>query len=93
MIVRVVLDMNEVCPITNFTEEQQKRWPNLHKSLIGQLELPTAAEIPSDAMAQLDNDVNEMLRKQFEHNKRDRSREKLFVFLKQILEWKEYHLI
>ena len=80
--------MNEVCPITHFTEEQQKRWPNLHNSLIGQLEFPTAAEIPSDALVRLNNDVNEMLRKQLEHSKRDRSRDKLFAFLKKILEFK-----
>ena len=80
--------MNEVCPITYFTEEQQKRWPNLHNSLIGQLEFPTVTEIPPDALATLNNDVNEMLRKQLELSKRDRSREKLFVFLKQILEYR-----
>lgn len=80
--------MNEVCPITHFTEEQQKRWPNLHNSLIGQLEFPTADEIPPDALATLNNDVSEVLRKQLEHSKRDRSREKLFVFLKQILEYR-----
>ena len=78
--------MADVCPITEFTEEQQKRWPNLHNSLTGQLKLPTAAEIPQDALAKLNDDVNEMLRKQLEDNKWDRSREQLFTFMKQILE-------
>ena len=78
--------MADVCPITDFTEEQQKRWPNLHNSLTGQLKLPTAAEIPQDALAKLNDDVTEMLRKQLENNKWDRSREQLFTFMKQI--WK-----
>ena len=84
----MVFDMADICPTTHFTEEHQKRWPNLYNSLVGQLELPTASEIPLDALAKLNNDVNEMLHKQLEHNKRDKSREKLFVFLKQILEYR-----
>jgi len=79
--------MDEICPITQFTEEQQKRWPNLHNSLTGQIELPTAAEIPQNALAELNDDVNEMLHKQFENNKWDKGREQLFGFLKQILEY------
>jgi len=83
-----VFDMADICPITQFTEEQQKRWPNLHNSLTGQLQLPTVTEIPQDALAKLNDDVNEMLHKQLENNKWDKSREQLFGFLKQILEYK-----
>jgi len=78
--------MSDICPITQFSLEQQKRWPNLHNALIGELEFPTAAEIPQEALARLNDDVTEMLRKQLEHNKKDKSRTKLFKFLKQLLE-------
>ena len=78
--------MADICPITQFTAEQQGRWPNLHNALIGELEFPTAAEIPQEALARLNDDVTEMLRKQLEHNKKDKSRTKLFKFLKQLLE-------
>jgi hypothetical protein len=78
--------MTDICPITQFTAEQQGRWPNLHNALIGELEFPTAAEIPQEALARLNDDVTEMLRKQLEHNKKDKSRTKLFKFLKQLLE-------
>ena len=78
--------MSDICPTTQFTVEQQRRWPNLHNALIGELEFPTAAEIPQEALTRLNDDVNEMLRKQLEHNKRDKSRTKLFKFLKQLLE-------
>ena len=78
--------MADICPITQFTAEQQGRWPNLHNALIGELEFPTAAEIPQEALTRLNGDVAEMLRKQLEHNKKDKSRTKLFKFLKQLLE-------
>ena len=78
--------MTDICPITQFTAEQQGRWPNLHNALIGELEFPTAAEIPQEALTRLNDDVAEMLRKQLEHNKKDKSRTKLFKFLKQLLE-------
>ena len=78
--------MTDICPITQFTAEQQRRWPNLHNALIGELEFPTAAEIPQEALTRLNDDVTEMLRKQLEHNKKDKSRTKLFKFLKQLLE-------
>ena len=78
--------MTDICPITQFTAEQQGRWPNLHNALIGELEFPTAAEIPQEALARLNDDVTEMLRKQLEQNKKDKSRTKLFKFLKQLLE-------
>ena len=78
--------MADICPITQFTAEQQGRWPNLHNALIGELEFPTAAEIPQEALTRLNDDVTEMLRKQLEHNKKDKSRTKLFKFLKQLLE-------
>jgi len=78
--------MSDICPITQFSLEQQKRWPNLHNALIGELEFPTAAEIPQESLTRLNYDVTEMLRKQLEHNKKDKSRTKLFKFLKQLLE-------
>ncbi len=78
--------MADICPITQFTAEQQGRWPNLHNALIGELEFPTAAEIPQEALTRLNDDVTEMLRKQLEQNKKDKSRTKLFKFLKQLLE-------
>ena len=78
--------MADICPITQFTAEQQGRWPNLHNALIGELEFPTAAEIPQESLTRLNYDVTEMLRKQLEHNKKDKSRTKLFKFLKQLLE-------
>lgn len=78
--------MTDICPITQFTAEQQRRWPNLHNALIGELEFPTAAEIPQEALTRLNDDVTEMLRKQLEQNKKDKSRTKLFKFLKQLLE-------
>ena len=80
--------MTDVCPITQFSAEQQKRWPNLHNALIGELEFPTAAEIPPSALARLNDDIHDMLRKQLENSKKDKSRDKLFDFLKQILEYR-----
>ena len=78
--------MTDICPITQLSAEQQKRWPNLHNALIGELEFPTAAEIPPSALTSLNDDIHEMLNKQLEHNKKDKRRDKLFIFLKQLLE-------
>ncbi len=80
--------MTDVCPITQLSAEQQKRWPNLHNALIGELEFPTSAEIPPAALAKLNDDILDMLHEQLEKSKKDKSRDKLFKFLKQILEYR-----
>jgi DNA polymerase sigma len=80
--------MTDVCPITQLSTEQQKRWPNLHNALIGELEFPTSAEIPPEALARLNDDIHDMLHEQLEKSKKDKSRDKLFKFLKQILEYR-----
>lgn len=80
--------MSDICPLTQLTGEQQKRWPNLHNSLIGELEFPSAAEIPAQSIAKLNDDINDMLVQQHEKNKKDKSRDNLFEFLKQILEYR-----
>ena len=80
--------MTDICPITQLSTEQQKRWPNLHNALIGELEFPTSAEIPPEALARLNDDIHDMLHKQLEKSKKDKNRDKLYKFLKQILEYR-----
>ncbi|MCS5532643.1 MAG: hypothetical protein NZ736_00085 [Candidatus Poseidoniaceae archaeon] len=82
------MKVTDICPITQFSAEHQKRWPNLHNALIGELEFPTSAEIPPEALAKLNDDIHDMLSKQLENSKKDKSRDKLFGFLKQILEYR-----
>lgn len=78
--------MSDECEITGFTPQQQLRWPLVHKHLCKQLELPNGDAIPAEALQQLSQDIEDVLKAQSPNKSALKKRNGLYEHLKRSIE-------
>jgi len=78
--------VSDECEITGFTPQQQQRWPLVHQHLCKQLELPTGEAIPAEALQQLSQDFENILKTQSPNKSALKKRDGLYEHLKRSIE-------
>ena len=78
--------MSEDCEVTGFSPQQIARWPNVHKQLCGQLELPLISEVSEEVILNIDEGIQAMLKSEGPNPKHLKARAGLFKHLKRTLE-------
>ena len=78
--------MSEDCEVTGFSPQQIARWPNVHKQLCGQLELPAIGDVSEEVILNIDEGIQAMLKSEGPNPKHLKARAGLFKHLKRTLE-------
>ena len=78
--------MSDECETTGFTPQQQLRWPLVHKNLCKKLELPNGDAISGDALQQLSQDIDNVLKAQSPNKSALKKRNGLYEHLKLTIE-------